>query len=97
MHTSLKKGRYYLASCFTWVSFLKRGPSEVFARVHKFLGKGARVGRVHEGARVGVVGGGGGDGVVVGGGACSQALCCLVGHCVQHLTNICCSKNRYIE
>ena len=78
-------GSYYFANIFTRVSFLKRRPSEVFARVHKLLGKGARVGRVHEGARVGVVGGGGGNGVVVGGGACGQALCCLVGHRVQHL------------
>ena len=78
---------YYFANIFTLVSFLKRGPSEVFACVHKLLGKGARMGRVHEGVWVGVAGGGGGDGVVVGDGARGQALCCLVGHCVQHLAN----------
>ena len=80
-------GSYYFANIFTRVSFLKRRPSEVFARVHKLLGDGARVDGVQEVARVGEVGGGGSDGVVVGGGACGQALHCLVGQRVQHLSN----------
>ena len=42
---------------------------------------------VHEGAWVGETGGGGSDGVEVGGGACGQALHCLVGQRVQHLSN----------
>ena len=71
----------------TWISLLKRCSSEVFARVHKFLGDSARVDGVQEVARVGEVGGGGSDGVVVGGGACGQALHCLVGQRVQHLSN----------
>ena len=71
----------------TWVSILKRRSSEVFACVHQLLGDGARVDGVQEVARVGEVGGGGSDGVVVGGGACGQALHCLVGQRVQHLSN----------
>ena len=55
-----------LAQIPTWVTFLKRRPSEVFARVDKLAGKGARVDGVKEGARVGEAGGGGRDGVVVG-------------------------------
>ena len=53
----------------TWVTFLKRRPPEVFARVDKLAGKGARVDSVEENARVGKAGGGGRDGVVVGGAA----------------------------
>ena len=69
----------------TWVTFLKRRSPEIFARVYKLAGNGARVDGVEEGARIGEGGGGGRDGVVVGGGARRQALYRLVGQRVQHL------------
>ena len=58
-----------LCQILTWVTFLKRCPPEVFARVDKLAGNGARMDGVEEGAWVGEGGGGGSDGVVVGGGA----------------------------